>query len=88
MATDAGQNPASFGGKLWRIGGATDYLEVLGANGERILKQRGRWGSDVAFIYARANIADSLEASVNISAADARSIEEMVGGWVQPAHFR
>ena len=81
-------SPTSCGAKLWRIGGATDYLEVLGENGARVLKARGRWGTDVAFIYARANARSMLDASAAVGEADARAIEEMTAGWVQPATFR
>lgn len=88
FAGAAGIPPAAVGGKLWRIGGATDYLEVLGAQGERVLKARGRWGSDVAFVYARANARDMLDASVRVADADAREIEAVTTGWVQPATFR
>ena len=79
--------PEAVGGKLWRIGGATDYFEVLGEQGARLLKARGRWGTDVAFVYARANARDMLEASTSVADADARDIEDM-SGWVQPANYR
>ena len=88
FAEAAGIPPDLVGGKLWRIGGATDYLEVLGENGARVLKARGRWGTDVAFIYARANARSMLDASAAVGEADARAIEEMTAGWVQPATFR
>ena len=88
FAAAAGIPADSVGGKLWRIGGATDYLEVLGEAGARVLKARGRWGSDVAFIYARANARDMLDASAGVGEADAREIEAMAAGWVQPATFR
>jgi hypothetical protein len=91
MATAAGLPPKSTGGKLFRIGGATDVRDVLGLYGdaaERTLKDRGRWGSDVAFIYARANMRDQLRVSAAVGDADAREMEEMVPGWVQPATFR
>ena len=69
--------PEAVGGKLWRIDGATDYLEVLGKAGACVLKVWGRWGSDVAFINARANTRDMLDASAKVG-----------DEWVQPAPFR
>jgi hypothetical protein len=53
MAKAAGIPPEAVGGKLFRIGGATDVRDVLGAAAERTLKDRGRWGSDVAYVYGR-----------------------------------
>jgi hypothetical protein len=89
MAEGAGIPPETVGGKLFRIGGATDVRDALGLQAaERTLKDRGRWGSDVAFVYGRANMRDQLHASVAIGDADAREVEQMVEGWVQPATFR
>ena len=87
-AVAADMPPASVGGKLWRIGGASDLHEVLGGRSETLLRQRGRWATDIAFIYARANMGLVLEASARMADADKRTVEEMEAGWVQPATFR
>eukprot|EP00965_Chrysotila_dentata_P260856 6214055-Pleurochrysis_carterae.AAC.2 len=42
---------SDFGGKCWRIGGATDLRDVRGDAAAAQMKQRGRWESDVAAIY-------------------------------------
>lgn len=88
LAAAAGMPEQSVGGKLFRIGGATDMLEVIGARAESILRQRGRWATDIAFIYARASMRHVLEASAGLADADKRSIEEMEAGWIQPATYR
>ena len=54
----------------------------------RLAKLAGRWGTDVAFEYGRANMRDQLHASAAVGDADAREVEQMVQGWVQPATFR
>eukprot|EP00965_Chrysotila_dentata_P061007 2021086-Pleurochrysis_carterae.AAC.1 len=41
MAAAAGLDPGDFGGKGWRIGGATDMRDVLGAGGAAAVQQRG-----------------------------------------------
>ena len=89
MAAAAGIPAEAVGGKLWRIGGATDLREVLGMDrGPQLLKERGRWASDIAHIYARANMRDQLWVSQTITDASARAVEDMVAGWVQPTSFR
>ena len=42
----------------------------------------------MAFVYGRANMRDQLHASAAVGDADAREVEQMVEGWVQPATFR
>ena len=89
MAEAAGIPRAAVGGKLWRIGGATDCRDRLGAErGQRVMKERGRWASDVAFIYSRALVRDLLDASAAVGDADAEELEAVVDGWVQPSNFR
>ena len=88
MAAAAGIPPTAVGGKLMRIGGATDLRDVLGEAGQRVIKQRGRWGSDVANVYQRALTRDLLEASALTGDAEAEEMEATLAGWVQPASFR
>ena len=89
MAEAAGISANAVGGKLWRIGGATDLRDVLGCEGGQcVIKERGRWGSDVAFVYQRALMRDALEASARIGDAARADMESMIAGWVQPAAFR
>ena len=88
MATAVGMPPEAVGGKLFRIGGSTDLRDRLGSAGERVIKERGRWGSDVAFVYQRALLRDQLDASGAIADADAADLEATVAGWTQPSTFR
>ena len=89
IARWAGMDDSAIGGKAFRIGGATDLRVVVsGAEGERLLKERGRWHSDIAFIYARASTTAHLDCSARVGDAVGRELEAMVAGWVQPASFR
>ena len=79
---------ADFGGKSFRIGGATDLWEALGEEPSKlILKMRGRWASDVAMIYQRALVSTLLDASAALGGAGAapnRELEVLAEGWTQP----
>ena len=88
MAEAAGIPPEAVGGKLFRIGGATDLRDMLGPGGQRLIKERGRWGTDVAFVYVRALLSDELRASGAMADADSADLEAVVAGWVQPSTFR
>ena len=88
MAEGAGIPPEAVGGKLFRIGGATDLRSILGEGGQRLIKERGRWGSDVAYVYQRALLSDTLHASGAMADADSADLEAAVAGWVQPSSFR
>jgi hypothetical protein len=88
MALAVGIPPEAVGGKLFRIGGSTDLRDCLGDGSERVIKERGRWGTDVAFVYQRALLRDQLRASGAIADADAADLEATIAGWVQPSTFR
>eukprot|EP00965_Chrysotila_dentata_P099340 3284318-Pleurochrysis_carterae.AAC.1 len=77
-----------FGGKCWRIGGATDLREVLGDSAAAQIKQRGRWESDVAAVYQRAIVDAQLQASAVVGDAEGEDMEAMCAGWAQPASLR
>ena len=81
---------ADIGGKAFRVGGATDMRDALGDASIHLIKQRGRWASDVAQVYQRALVRSHLRASVLMSsnAAASRDMEELVKGWAQPAICR
>ena len=81
---------ADIGGKAFRVGGATDMRDALGDASIHLIKQRGRWASDVAQVYQRALVRSHLTASVLMSsnAAASRDMEELVKGWAQPAICR
>ena len=84
-----GVPPADVGGKSFRIRGATDLQAQLGATeAERLIRQRGRWESDIHAVYQRALAHQHLGASVAIGDAIGRELEALCRGWVQPAAFR
>lgn len=85
MATALGLDPSEFGGKSFRIGGATDWRAKLGADSERLIKQRGRWKSDIALAYQRSLAQQHLEASVAVGDVSSADMEALCPGWVQPA---
>lgn len=87
LAKLVGINPDEVGGKAFRIGGATDLRDAFGEGASRLIKERGRWASDVAQLYQRALLRTQLDASVGAGDADSRDLEEMLPGWVQPATY-
>eukprot|EP00965_Chrysotila_dentata_P146351 4832833-Pleurochrysis_carterae.AAC.1 len=88
MAAAAGLDPGDFGGKGWRIGGATDMRDILGAGGAAAVQQRGRWASDIAQIYQRAVVDSQLRSSADVADAEGVDLEALCAGWSQPASFR
>ena len=50
-----------------------------------MLKKRGRWRSDIAFIYSRASLDVSLEMSVRLASVDGRDVEAAFSAWAEPA---
>ena len=88
MAAALGLDPAEFGGKSLRIGGATDWRDVFGADAERVITQRGRWHSDIAHLYQRALAGVHLRGSAAVGDSTSADLESLCKGWVQPANFR
>jgi hypothetical protein len=84
-----GLDGALYGAKSFRIGGATDYRAVYGpAGAERLIRQRGRWWSDIHAIYERALAEEHLGGSAAVGGADGAELEVLCKGWAQPATFR
>ena len=89
MAAALELDPADFGGKSFRVGGATDWRAVLGeSKAERIIRQRGRWDSDIHKIYERALATEHLSGSALVGGASGAELEALCAGWAQPASFR
>ena len=88
MGAALGIPESEVGGSSLRIGGATDWREVFGADAERIIKQRGRWYSDIGYIYQRALAEAHLRGSAAVGSTCGADLESMCRGWVQPATFR
>ena len=84
-----GLDESLFGAKSFRIGGATDYRAVYGPEAaERMIRQRGRWWSDIHALYQRALAAEHLQGSAAVGDARGAELEALCKGWAQPANFR
>ena len=66
-----------------RIGGASDVYDVYGYEGKEILERRGRWGKDIAYIYARVSAQRLFEASARMADASGVALESLVPDWTQ-----
>jgi hypothetical protein len=89
FAAALGIPTSEVGAKAFRIGGATDLQIRLGSEGgQKVIKQRGRWSSDVAAVYQRALAEVHLDASASIGDAQGRELEALIEGWAQLAQFR
>ena len=86
LAVAAGLDPAPFGAKSGRIGGATDARDRMGDASRHIVQRRGRWASDVAEVYQRELLAVQLDLSVSLGDAVGEDLEQLCAGWAQPAH--
>ena len=74
------------GAAMLRIGGATDMRDELGLErGAELIRTRGRWDSDVAFVYQRVTAAEQLEAAQAATRAERPEAEVVLKGWAQPA---
>ena len=89
MAAALGLDVSEFGGKSFRIAGATDLAAAFGiSKAEHLIKQRGRWCSTVQRLYERVLAEEHLGASAVIGDAVGRELEALCPGWAQPATFR
>ena len=66
-----------------RIGGASDIYDVYGYEGRHVLERRGRWGKDIAYIYARVSATRMFQASADMSSAVGAALEDLVPTWTQ-----
>ena len=81
-------DPTRVGAKSFRIGGAfllREWCERNGVDAERLLKERGRWHTDIGFIYARMSDRTHLAASAGVAVANGGTSTEANTGWAQPA---
>ena len=84
VAQAAGDDPAAMGAHSFRIGAATDFRDLLGAeSARRVLKARGRWMSDIHHIYTRSAIEESLDASTRVGDVATRDIESIFAGFTE-----
>ena len=69
-----------FGAKFARIGGATGLREKLGdSRATEVIKERGRWGSDIYKIYQGSLLRVQLQASRGMGEAARASTR--LGTW-------
>eukprot|EP00965_Chrysotila_dentata_P128403 4245733-Pleurochrysis_carterae.AAC.1 len=61
---------------------------MQGDASKAVVKQRGRWASDVAEVYQRALVDVQLDASAGMADSRGVDLEAMIDGWSQPASFR
>ena len=73
------------GAKAMRIGGATDLRSSGTDDSGLIAKQRGRWDSDVAFIYQRPLLGDQIAAATAMGGATGFGQEDICHGFAQRA---
>ena len=87
VASWAGLDAASVGGASLRIGGATDLYARYGGASARVIKERGRWDSDIHFVYARPSATAHLAASREVGDACDVDLEAAFPEWSQPTRF-
>ena len=78
-----GSDPKEFGAHSARIGGAID-VTASGECSELLLEAKGRWGSDIAKIYARQTRRMHVAASDMMFRARGRDLEELLPGFCEP----
>ena len=85
--------PDEVFGNAYRIGGATDLRDApsnrtgppIGMEqATRMIKDRGRWYSDIFEIYERGSLEEHALASAAITEAGGIDLEQILTGWVQP----
>ena len=84
-AIAAGVDPSRRAGRALRMGGAADLYDIFGPAGERYIRERGRWASDVAQIYQRVSASAHGELSRVIGDSEGLDLQSMLSGWSQLA---
>ena len=87
IASLSGIDPAEVGAKSFRIGGAFKFREWCdrqGLDASRLLKERGRWWSDIGYIYARMSDRVHLAGSRGMTEGEASTAAETYTAWTQP----
>jgi hypothetical protein len=59
--------------------------DIYGPAGERFIRERGRWGSDIAQIYQRVSASAHGEISRAIGDSSGTDLQSMLAGWSQLA---
>ena len=84
-AKAAGLDPTHIASRAVRMGGATDLYDIYGDAAQRFIRERGRWGSDVAQIYQRVSAREHGEKSRNIANSTGVDLQSLLRGWCQTA---
>jgi hypothetical protein len=84
-AVAAGLPQGSRKSRALRMGGASDMYDLWGPAAERYIRERGRWGSDVAQIYQRVSAAAHGSISRTIGDSAGADLQSMLTGWCQTA---
>jgi hypothetical protein len=84
IATLAHLPEEDFGAKALRAGGATDLRAFVGEASSGVVRQRGRWCSDVAEIYQRPLVGTHLDASAAVGSVASADLEALCERWAQP----
>lgn len=86
-----GMPPSDTGGVAFRIGGATEVRQREGIErGKALVQERGRWKSDIHWIYQRGDVGEQLAMSIGMAGSSESTsgvaTEALIPGWAQPAH--
>ena len=84
VAVAAGLSPAEFGASSLRIGGAEDIYDVFEEAADSVIKERGRWWTDIHLIYQRASASRHMRVSAAMGEARGISLEAFAEGWAMP----
>ena len=83
-AMAAGLAPAEFGASSCRIGGAEDIYDLYEERADAVIRERGRWWTDIHIIYQRASASRHLRVSAAMAESRGISLEAFAEGWAMP----
>ena len=84
VAVAAGLSPTEFGASSLRVGGAEDIYDVFEEAADSVIKERGRWWTDIHLIYQRASASRHMRVSAAMGEATGISLEAFAEGWAMP----
>lgn len=84
IARLTGMTEMEVGGTSFRIGGAEDTYDLFGVEGEAVIRERGRWHSDIHQLYQRCSAARHMHVSTQIGNSTGASLEALGEGWANP----
>ena len=84
VALAADMAVGEVGASSGRIGSAEDLYDRYGADGEAIIRERGRWWSDIHEVYQRSSATRQMDAVAGAIDSVGISLEELGDGWANP----